>query len=134
MGVVMEEKAIKGKVLMIPPIDKTLSIEGAAADAKTTGESIKKLENNIKNKPTGTYVGNGSSERRVIETEATSKVLMVESTAYVALVYPFGAMISRKDGSETVWSPDVIFTDDLCISTDHVAINALDVTYSYQVL
>ena len=39
----LESKELKGKILIIPRIDKTLTKEGYAADAKVTGEAIEKM-------------------------------------------------------------------------------------------
>lgn len=39
----LESKELKGKILTIPRIDKTLTKEGYAADAKVTGEAIEKM-------------------------------------------------------------------------------------------
>lgn len=39
----LESREIKGKVITIPRIDKTLTKEGHAADAKYTGDAIEKM-------------------------------------------------------------------------------------------
>lgn len=128
----LETTELKGKVLSIPLIDETLAIAGQAADAKATGEAIK----NVYKKPSGSYVGNGSKEPVTISTGAKGVSLQLVSENYVACVTPYGAMVLKKDGSGTEWldSTQVSFSDDLYLNTDHEALNALDLTYSYQVL
>ena len=120
----------KGKVITVPLVDKTLSVEGAAAEARAAGESVRKL----KNKPAGNYVGTGSAEKKIIEINAISNLLFVCSDMYSVQVTPCGAIAFRTDGTGVEWIPEVTFAGNLSIETDHEALNALNVTYSYQVL
>ena len=120
---------LKGKILKIPQVDKTLAKEGYAADAKTTGEAISKL------KLSGTYTGNGSTDARTVEVGGSGNMIIVTSTGYTAFVVQTGALVANNNTAELSWVPgtEVSYLADLLLNTAHEAFNGTDTEYEYGV-
>ena len=129
----MEGKVeLKGKIHRIPAIDRTLAVEGDAADAKATGEAIKKV---IERKPVGDYVGTGEIANITVNGE--SRLLMVYSEDYLSFVTPQGALVFKlADGTATWCDETTVYYANglLCVSEVDDAFNGADIKYKYQVL
>ncbi len=85
------------------------------------------------NKPSGSYVGYGESSSRTINIGGSGTMLNIASGSFLTMVWNGGGVILNGATEQTSFTADVLnFTNGvLTIVTDHAAVNAKDVTYSY---
>lgn len=89
------------------------------------------------NKPIGTYVGNGSSEERNIETGGIGSAVCIRSNKGAALLFVNGAITVDLQGNVAGISgaaTNITNFAKIQLRTAHELINASGVTYQYHVL
>lgn len=160
----MSTNEIKGKVYSPLAIDKTLTQEYMCADAKATGDAINEVNGKIgdigekvdeigeyipfgatvlssDNKPTGSYIGNGSATAREIDIGGIGGVLLVYSDnagdCNICLITKVSGVAFRTTGEQVTkyMSKAVSFKEGkLYLGTADNTVNANGVSYFYQVL
>lgn len=88
------------------------------------------------NKPFGSYVGNGSTDERVIETGGIGRLAIVYNIYYFSFVTPEGALVINLTEGTFRWieSTKVFFLSNFKLNTNNVAFNENGTEYFYQVI
>lgn len=119
----------------------SVSIDLSAKNNKVSFKDINGAINELHgghNKPSGQYVGDGTSTQRTIKIGGTGIGVLITGNGYMSLVTGYGA-ITKKNTETTVQgltSSQVLLDSSggLRITTDNAALNKLAAVYEYQVL
>lgn len=136
--------SVNGKVYSPVTIDKSLTQEYMAADAKATGDAIKNVDDKfvnympLTNRPTGSYTGNGDATTRTIHTGGNGGWLGVCCGSYmIGFISQNGAVFFNTTNSSVKCFPVAqakYMSGNLTISSDDLFLNGNGNTYHYQVL
>ena len=87
-----------------------------------------------KNKPTGTYSGNGNLTSRAINASGFGNVIVVYSQLGIAIVTPNGAIIAENSGTSTyLSSTEAMYLNGvMTLATTNKTLNASGYTYRYE--
>ena len=87
-----------------------------------------------KNKPMGTYSGNGNLKSRAINTSGFGNVIVVYSQLGIAIITPNGAIVTENGGTSTyLSSTEAMYVNGtMTLATTNKTLNALGHTYSYE--
>lgn len=87
-----------------------------------------------KNKPMGTYSGNGNLTSRAINARGFGNVIVVYSQLGIAIVTPNGAIVTENGGTSTYLSSiEVMYVNGtMTLATTNKTLNASGYTYSYE--
>lgn len=87
-----------------------------------------------KNKPMGTYSGNGNLTSRVINTSGFGNVIVVYSQLGIAILTPNGAIVTENGGtSKYLSSTEAMYVNGtMTLATTNKTLNASGYTYSYE--
>ncbi len=87
-----------------------------------------------KNKPMGTYSGNGNLTRRAINASGFGNVIVVYSQLGIAIVTPNGAIVTENGGTSTyLSSTEAMYLNGvMTLATTNKTLNASGYTYSYE--
>lgn len=89
------------------------------------------------NKPFGSYVGDGISNERNIDTKGIGRLMLVYNKNFFCFVTPEGALTTKLNTGTVSWldKTHVYFMDGkLSMRTTNSAFNEVDVVYNYQVI
>jgi hypothetical protein len=87
-----------------------------------------------KNKPMGTYSGNGNLKSRAINASGFGNVIVVYSQLGIAIVTPNGAVVTENGGTSTYLSSTeaMYFNGTMTLATTNKTLNAAGYTYNYE--
>ena len=87
-----------------------------------------------KNKPMGTYSGNGNLKSRAINTSGFGNVIVVYSQLGIAIITPNGAIVTENGGTSTyLSSTEAMYVNGtMTLATTNKTLNASGHTYSYE--
>ena len=87
-----------------------------------------------KNKPMGTYSGNGNLTSRAINASGFGNVIVVYSQLGIAIVTPNGAIVTEKGGTSTyLSSTEAMYVNGtMTLATTNKTLNASGYTYRYE--
>lgn len=87
-----------------------------------------------KNKPTGTYSGNGNLTSRAINASGFGNVIVVYSQLGIAIVTPNGAVVTENGGTSTyLSSTEAMYLNGvMTLATTNKTLNASGYTYRYE--
>lgn len=87
-----------------------------------------------KNKPMGTYSGNGNLTSRAINASGFGNVIVVYSRLGIAIVTPNGAVVTENGGTSTyLSSTEAMYLNGvMTLATTNKTLNAAGYTYNYE--
>ena len=87
-----------------------------------------------KNKPMGTYSGNGNLTSRAINASGFGNVIVVYSQLGIAIVTPNGAVVTESGGTSTyLSSTEAMYLNGvMTLATTNKTLNASGYTYRYE--
>ncbi len=87
-----------------------------------------------KNKPTGTYSGNGNLTSRAINASGFGNVIVVYSKLGIAIITPNGAIVAENGGTSTYLSSTeaMYLNGAMTLATTNKTLNAAGYTYNYE--
>ena len=89
------------------------------------------------NKPFGSYIGDGITNERNINTKGIGRLMLVYNKDYFSFVTPEGALVTKLATGTTSWidGAKVFFLNGkLSLHTNNSAFNEVDAVYHYQVI
>jgi len=88
-------------------------------------------------KPTGSYVGDGKTTERTVQIGGNGSILSIVGNTYTSLVSVHGSITikSNAEGVTHLLNSQIQFYNGiLTIKSDHIGINASNITYTYRLL
>lgn len=87
------------------------------------------------NKPSGSYTGNGSTERRTIDVASIGKAILITSSHGFVILTSAGAVGKEGDNARAIMASEATFVDGvISFASVNNLLNRSGVTYKYQVL
>lgn len=91
---------------------------------------------NERNKPSGTYTGNGSTAERRIPTDGIGSLVLIWSTQGMAILSPRGGVAEASGKVEGIVTGSGYFStnQEIVLATNNAILNSNGVTYNYHCL
>ena len=89
------------------------------------------------NKPFGSYIGDGITNERNIETKGIGRLILVYNQNYFSFVTPEGALVAKLSTGSLSWidgAKAYFLNGKLGLHTSNSAFNEVDAVYHYQVI